>query len=73
MKLGWCTAFTPPHSAISHSPARSPCTARCSALSDDEQALSTQTLGPRQPRKYDTRPAIAKIGLPAARCPSSSS
>ncbi len=40
---------TPPASARSHSPDRSACTARCSATSDDEHAVSTVTEGPSRP------------------------
>src|SRR5437764_1497792 len=56
---GWCRALTPPHSAMSVSPPRSACTARCSATSEEEQAVSTLMLGPPQPRKYDSRPETA--------------
>ena len=40
---------TPPARARSHSPDRSACAARCSATSDDEQAVSTVTAGPSRP------------------------
>ncbi len=39
----------PPAKASEHSPDRSACTARCSATSEDEQAVSTVTAGPSQP------------------------
>ncbi|CAM5551655.1 hypothetical protein SANTM175S_08271 [Streptomyces antimycoticus] len=35
---------------------RSACTARCSATSDDEHAVSTVTAGPSRPKVYATRP-----------------
>ncbi len=70
---GRCGASTPPHSAMSVSPARSPRTARCRATSEDELAVSTLRLGPRQPRKYDSRPDSAHVVTPAARGPSGSS
>ena len=41
---------TPPASAIEHSPARRACAARCSATSDEEQAVSTETVGPWTPK-----------------------
>ena len=44
------STLTPPASARSHSPARRLWQARCTATSDDEQAVSTATLGPRRPR-----------------------
>ena len=40
---------TPPASARSHSPERRAWAARCSATSDDEQAVSTVTAGPSKP------------------------
>ena len=42
--------LTPPASARLHSPARRLCTARCTATSDDEQAVSSEMLGPCRPR-----------------------
>ena len=47
---------TPPARAIVHSPARRAWQARCSATSDDEQAVSTDTVGPSSPSTYATRP-----------------
>ena len=41
---------TPPAKASEHSPARNDCTARCSATNDDEQAVSTVTAGPSNPK-----------------------
>jgi hypothetical protein len=40
---------TPPARARSHSPLRSAWTARCSATSDEEHAVSTVTAGPSRP------------------------
>ncbi len=46
---GVAISATPPASAMSHSPARSACAARCSATRDEEQAVSTVTAGPSRP------------------------
>ncbi|CAM4234875.1 hypothetical protein NOGI109294_27365 [Nocardiopsis gilva] len=40
----------PPASASEHSPARSDRTAKCSATSDDEHAVSTVMAGPSKPK-----------------------
>ena len=40
--------------------------ARCTATSDDEQAVSTAMLGPCSPRTYDSRPAATLYALPGA-------
>ncbi|MGX1370260.1 hypothetical protein RKD19_005619 [Streptomyces canus] len=40
---------TPPASAIVDSPPRTDCAARCSATSEDEQAVSTVRAGPSRP------------------------
>ena len=53
---GLAITATPPASASEHSPERSACTARCSATSDDEHAVSIVTDGPSRPRTYDKRP-----------------
>ncbi|BBX73639.1 hypothetical protein MSHI_15450 [Mycobacterium shinjukuense] len=53
---GVAITVTPPASARSHSPNRSDCTAKCTATSDDEHAVSTDTAGPSKPSAYDTRP-----------------
>ena len=45
---GDISRFTPPAMAVSHSPLRRLRQARCSATSDDEQAVSTVTDGPRR-------------------------
>src|SRR5271165_6648007 len=42
--------FTPPASAIRHSPAFKLWQARYTAVRDEEQAVSTETLGPFNPR-----------------------
>ena len=57
---------TPPASARSHSPCRSAVHARCSAVSDDEHAVSTVIAGPSRPRTYDTRPASTLDVTPVA-------
>ena len=43
--------FTPPARAVSHSRLRRLWVARCSATSDDEQAVSMARLGPFSPRR----------------------
>src|SRR5262249_35799424 len=63
---------TPPASARSHSPDRSACAARCSATSEDEQAVSMVTAGPSSPNVYATRPDATLDALPVASCPSNS-
>ncbi len=75
--------FTPPTSARSHSPRRRLAEARCSATSEDEQAVSTAMAGPVRFRQCAILPAIrfrrlptaadAWSGTPAASAPSSSS
>ncbi|EOD58431.1 hypothetical protein H480_43495 [Amycolatopsis vancoresmycina DSM 44592] len=47
---GLTITAAPPASARSDSPRRSDWTAKCSATSDDEQAVSTVTDGPSKPR-----------------------
>ncbi len=47
---GVAITVTPPARAMSHSPNRSPWTARCSATREDEQAVSTVTAGPSSPK-----------------------
>ncbi|BCJ69236.1 hypothetical protein Prubr_62570 [Polymorphospora rubra] len=64
---GVTRTFTPPATARSHSPARSACTARCSATSDDEQAVSTVTAGPSSPNVYATRPEMTLCAPPVNR------
>ncbi|GAB3823430.1 hypothetical protein GCM10027610_000340 [Dactylosporangium cerinum] len=65
--LGVAMTVTPPASAIVHSPCRSACAARCTATSDDEQAVSTVTAGPSRPNVYATRPDTALPAVPVAR------
>ena len=55
-RAGVATTVTPPASASEHSPPRSAWQARCSAVSDDEHAVSTVTAGPSSPNVYATRP-----------------
>ena len=52
--------FTPPTIATRHSPALSARQARCSAVPDDEHAVSTARLGPWKPRSCDRRFARLK-------------
>ncbi|GLY16577.1 hypothetical protein Kisp01_35920 [Kineosporia sp. NBRC 101677] len=58
---------TPPARASDTSPERSAWAARCSATSDDEQAVSTVTAGPSSPRVYETRPEITLEAVPVSR------
>ena len=58
---------TPPASAIVHSPDRSAWQARCSATSDDEHAVSTDTAGPSRPSTYATRPDTTLPEFPVSR------
>ncbi|GLZ28441.1 hypothetical protein Lesp02_06310 [Lentzea sp. NBRC 105346] len=46
---GVSMTVTPPANASEHSPDRSDWAARCSATSEDEQAVSTVTAGPSRP------------------------
>ena len=52
---------------VEHSPCRSACAARCSATSDDEQAVSTVTAGPSRPRVYDDPAGHDAAGAAGAR------
>ena len=49
-------ALAPPARAMSHSPARRLWQARWTAISDDEQAVSSDTLGPLKSKKCESRP-----------------
>ncbi len=49
-RSGVAMTVTPPASASEHSPDRSAPQARCSATSDDEHAVSTDTAGPFRPK-----------------------
>ena len=64
---------TPPASASEHSPERSACTARCSATSDDEHAVSTVIAGPSRPSTYAIRPDATLLAMPVMRKPSTPS
>ena len=61
---GDSSRLTPPASAMSHSPLRSDCTARCTAISEDEQAVSTASAGPCQSSMKASRPAVTLNALP---------
>ena len=55
-------AFTPPASARSASPRRSPAAAWWIATSDDEHAVSTASDGPVRPSTNESRPlAVARV------------
>ncbi len=70
---GWMVTFTPPASAMVLSPRRMLSTARCTAMSDDEQAVSTARLGPVRSKQYETRLATAAcMAVGATPCSSKS-
>ncbi|GAB2724965.1 hypothetical protein GCM10010442_53010 [Kitasatospora kifunensis] len=71
--VGLDITVTPPASASEHSPARSDWAARCSATSEEEQAVSTVTAGPTVPKKYDRRPETTLVALPVRTKPWTSS
>lgn len=56
--------FTPPAIAASHAPDRSASTARWTATSELEQAVSTGSLGPWMSRTYEMRLASMEWALP---------
>src|SRR5437667_54976 len=61
---GVAITATPPARASAHSFDRRAWTARCTATSDEEQAVSSVTDGPSSPKTYDTLPeAIAPVLL----------
>jgi len=55
---GWRKRFTAPTIAASHSPRLRLSHARCTAMSEDEQALSTGMLGPLRSSAKETLFAI---------------
>jgi hypothetical protein len=61
---GVAMTVTPAASARPHSPARSAWHARCSATSDDEQAVSSVTAGPSRPSTYARRPETTLLANP---------
>ena len=58
--------LAPPAKAKSHSRLRRLWHARCRATSEEEQAVSSATLGPLSPRTYDKRPATELRAFPVA-------
>ena len=56
--------FAPPASARRVSPAHRLRQARCTAVSDEEHAVSSAMLGPCRPRANEMRPAAALSELP---------
>jgi hypothetical protein len=52
--------------ANEHSPFLSDSTAECIATKLDEHAVSMQTEGPCQSKKYDTRFAVIELAVPGA-------
>ena len=61
VSFGTSIRLTPPARAKSHSPLRQALAGQWTATSDDEQAVSTATLGPCSPRKYESRPAADAV------------
>ncbi len=61
-RSGLTIVFTPPAIAWSHSPVWIARTARCSATSELEHAVSMDALGPIRLSAYDTRLATQKCG-----------
>ncbi len=64
---GVAITVAPPASASEHSPCRSDCAARCTATSEEEQAVSTVTAGPSRPNVYATRPEATLGDTPVIR------
>src|SRR5438045_3720080 len=60
--LGCRIRLTPPVRAAPHSPLRMLSHARCTAVSEEEQAVSTAMLGPWESNRYETRFAIDQYG-----------
>ena len=71
--VGAASTVTPPAIAAVHSPARTAAQARCSATSEEEQAVSTVSAGPRSPKTYASRPEATLPALPVANQPPSRS
>src|SRR4051812_28552561 len=69
---GVAITVVPPASASSHSRRLNVWHARCSATSDEEHAVSTDTAGPSSPNVYARRPDATLGTLPVSRKPSSS-
>ncbi len=63
---GVAITVTPPASARVHSPRSRACRARCSATSEEEQAVSTVSAGPSSPSVYATRPEATLEVLPVS-------
>ncbi len=63
-EAGSSSRLTPPASTVSLSPERSERSARWMATSEEEQAVSTATAGPRSPRAKEIRPAAAFSAVP---------
>ena len=66
IRSGVTMSDTPPASAMSLSPERRLWQARWTPTSDDEQAVSIETLGPRRSRKYDSRLASTLCNVPVS-------
>src|SRR4030067_2786673 len=58
---------TPPARARLHSRLRRLCDARCMETSEEEHAVSTDMLGPINPKTYDRRPAAMHKVFPVAK------
>ncbi|PSK62141.1 hypothetical protein B0E53_05958 [Micromonospora sp. MH33] len=61
---GVAITVAPPASARPHSRSRSAWQARCTATEDDEQAVSTVTVGPSSPNVYASRPETTLAAVP---------
>ena len=68
----WKMELTPPTSASGMSPRQIARQARSRATSDDEQAVSTDRLGPRRSNRYDTRFDAMLSACPVLVCMSAS-
>ena len=66
MPTGDSSRLTPPTRAASHSPLRMLWQARCRATSEDEQAVSSATLGPCKPKANERRLAARHSEVPVA-------
>src|ERR1700691_239849 len=69
---GVVITVTPPASASEHSSDRNAWLARCSATSEEEHAVSTETAGPSKPNVYATRPDKTLLAVLVSPYPSRS-
>jgi len=64
VKCSVTITFTPPARAVSHSPWRRLCVARCTATSEEEQAVSRAMFGPCKSYRYEMRPLTTECDVP---------